>query len=410
MIRRLPQTVTATVAELDERLSNGEVDRTGTVDLSWADFLSHDSLLFVVGLFRRRADEGRPTYLRLPRSDTAVDFLRAWRLPEALEAVTANRFEYLLDEGSRARLSRMPEQSRYERVIFKPGGGRETLLPKSFFAIQELAIPKHDLPSYLRTSPRRAASLERDRWLQAHILNVLDLYLSDRGDEIATRVIFEAVLNAAHHPKATVGMVSSQLVRTRLPNTELGDPESLEIAIWDDGSSFAETLHDRLANNLPIHSEAFGVIDEEFDVEVHGSGGQAFSRVQMSSRTPVVTTDSAALMVAAFMLGVTSSPERGGIAHDDTFLGDHSNPAGSGLYYIRRTVVDKFGGHIRYLSGHSRLTLSGGGRRGRYHAGVHIDPARTVPIAGNLLVVTIPVRPATNTWPPSPRANVGTTR
>jgi hypothetical protein len=77
------------------------------------------------------------------------------------------------------------------------------------------------------------------------------------------------------------------------------------------------------------------------------------------------------------------------------FLGDKPDPAGSGLYYIRRTVVDKFGGTIRYMSGHSRMTLRGAGERGRYHAGIHNDPATSAHVSGNLLVVTIPVQTST---------------
>lgn len=355
------------------------------------DYLSHDSLLYLVSLFHHRNAQGLTTRLKLPRSDTATDFLRAWRLPEALESVTSNRFEYILDADSRERLHTLPSYSRYEQVIFKPGGGRESLLPKTFFAITPLTIPQQSVAEFLRTSPRRAASVERDRWLQAHILKVLDLYLSDRGDEIATRVVFEAVLNAAHHPKASQGMVSSQLVRARGPKG-LELPHAIEIAIWDNGASFSQTLAERLLAGLPIHSEAFGVIDEEFDVEVRGGGGQAFSSVQLSSKTQVETTDAAALTVAAFMLGVTSAPERGTTLNDDMFVGDKPDPAGSGLYYIRRTVVDKFGGTIRYMSGHTRMTLRSSGERGRYHAGIHTDPNVCSHIAGNLLVVTIPVQ------------------
>lgn len=380
---------TTGIADLDRQLAS-RGDGLAMLDLRDVDYLSHDTLLYIVAAFHERARKGLDTRLTLPRRETAADFLRAWGLPAALEAATDDRFEFLLEEESRDRFAKLSPTSRYERVIFRPGGGRETLLPKSFFAITPLSIPLQSVWAAVRTSPRRTAALERDRWLEAHILSVLDLYLSDRGDEVASRVVYEAVLNAAHHPKASLGMVSSQLVRSRADG-RFGEPEAIEIAIWDNGDSFAKTLAARVTAGLPIQSEAFGKVDETFDVEVHGVGGQASSRLTLGSSHPLAVGSDAALTVAAFMLGVTSSPERGKYVDDEMFQ-TQADPAGSGLYYIRRTVVDKFGGTIRYLAGHSRMELRAGAQRGRYLAVLRNSKQDFANVAGNLLIVRIPVQ------------------
>lgn len=386
---QVASTTVLTIDELETPLSDARVLQHVRVDLTTVVHMAHETLLYLVGFFYQRAARDQETSLKLPRSDTAVDFLRAWGLPDALERVTSERFVYLLDAESRQRFESLPEVSRYERVIFTPDAGREALMPRTFFAITPLNIPLQAVPVHMRTSPQRAASLERDRWLQAHVLNVLHYYLGDRGDDVATRVVYEAVLNAAHHPKASLGLVSSQLVRSRA-RASFGEPEALEIAIWDNGDSFSKTLSDRLAQGLPIHAESFGRIDEEFDVRVLGAGGQASSRVQMDSKTRIADTSETALTVAAFMLGVTSNPDRGTTLSDELFPGK-PDPAGSGLYYIRRTVVDKFGGSIRYITGQSRMEIRGAGGRGRYHVQVRNGDHKAADIAGNLLVMTIPV-------------------
>lgn len=386
---QVARTTALTINNLDPSLASARGEEYVRVDLSMVDHIAHEALLYLVAFFHYRTQHSQQTTLTLPRSETAVDFIRAWGLPDALERVTNNRFEYLLDLESRTRYEALPQHSRYEKVIFTPGAGREALLPKTFFAITPLSIPLQTVPTHVRTSPQRAASIERDRWLQAHVLNVLHYYLGSRGDDVATRVVYEAVLNAAHHPKASLGFVSSQLVRSRAGAT-FGAPRALEIAIWDDGDSFSKTLGDRLEQGLPIHAESFGRIDEEFDVKVIGAGGQATSQVKLDSRTKVSDTSETALTVAAFMLGVTSDPERGTTLSDELFHGK-VDPAGSGLYYIRRTVVDKFGGAIRYFTGRSRMEIRGAGQRGRYHVQVRNGDHAAPEISGNLLVMTIPV-------------------
>ena len=382
---------TTTIGDLDVRLG-GPAEPYVLVDLRNVDYLAHDTLMYLVGYFHQRAAQGLVTRLALPRRSTATDFLRAWNLPWALEMVTNDRFEFLLDPESRERFQSLPEVSKYERVIFRPGGGCENLLPRSFFALTALSIPLETAWSTVRTSPRRAASIERDRWLQAHILRVLDLYLSERGDQVGTRVVAEAVLNAARHPKASLGMISSQLIRAR-KGDKFQEPVAIEVAIWDNGDSFAKTLSERAVKGLPIQSEAFGAIDEEFNVQVLGAGGQAHETIELDSTWDGVGASQEKFMVAAFMLGVSSAPEKGTTVDDDVFLEGTSDPAGSGLYYIRRVVVDKFGGEIRYMSGRTRLTLTSGGSRGRYHGTIQTSPA-FADISGNLLVVTIPVQRA----------------
>lgn len=381
-----------TIADLDRQLVGVRGDEHVWVELESATHLAHETLLYLVGYFHHRTHHNLRTSLSLPRSDTAIDFLRAWGLPGALQEVTNERFEYLLDADSRARFEALPRFSRYEKVIFTPGAGREALLPKTFFALTPLNIPQQSVSPHIRTSPQRAASLERDRWLQAHVLNVLNFYLG-RGDDVATRVVYEAVLNAARHPKAGLGFVSSQLVRSQ-EGSSFGAPTAIEIAIWDNGMSFAETLGARVRDGLPIHAESFGRINEEFDVWVQGRGNQTSSRVTLASHTRINTADPDALTVAAFMLGVTSDPERGTTLDDELFGSGAPDPAGSGLYYIRRTVVDKFNGSIRYITGNSRMEIRGAGERGRYHAVVRTNPDATADVSGNLLIVTIPVEAA----------------
>jgi hypothetical protein len=361
-------------------------------DLSRATYIAHDALIYLVGVIQYRAARGQLTKLVLPKDDRVLDFLRAWQFPEAVQEVTNLRFEDVIDESSRAKWPTLPAVSRYERVIDKPDGGRETLLAKQFFALTALRVPRTEVAEHVRGAAWRTAALERDRWLQQQVVSVLGLYLRSRGDEVATNVIYEAVLNAARHPAATLGYVSSQLVRKRT-KAEFGEPEAFEIAIWDNGRSYADTLDERIKSGGSIYGDAYGKEPESFDVAImRGGAVEPYSlKLTHQDSGPPATRD--ALTVAAFMLGVTSRPDRANELPFDSESSDVLAEPGTGLYYVRKTVLDKFDGSIRYLSGDLRLSLSQGDGPGRYHALVHRSVEAFAPVAGNLLIARIPVQP-----------------
>lgn len=362
------------------------------VDLSRSSYVSHASLLYLVAFARRRHVRDQPTRFKLPTSERAIDYLRAWKFPEAIELACETRFVDLIDAKSRARLAAMPERSRYEIVVVTPEGGRETMLPVHYFALTPIRISDPYTPDALKTSPERAATTERDRWLAVHLRALLDHYLGGFGDTVATRIVYEAVLNAASHSGARMGLASAQILKHR-DGDDKGKPIALEIAIWDDGDTFIQTLQAQLDDEKPITSIAYGRFDEHFTINLTTPDGP-MPKIELDSRTTENETSPPALLISAFMLGITSSPDRPPTV-DDFGRIRHKDP-GLGLYYVRRAAIDKFGGEIEYYAAQFHASIAAGEEKWHYEANVDYSPTGRAPIAGNLLIVRFPLdEPAT---------------
>lgn len=374
------------VVQVDESWAAARTSGSLHLDLTQCTYLSHSALLYIVAMARRRHLTGLQTRLALPRSWRVIDYLRAWRFPDAMELVCDAPFADLVDNDSRSRLAGMAPVSRYESVIVTPEGGRESLLPVSFFAITPIRISSPVTPELFRTSPERAATAERDKWLNIHIRSVLDRYLNDFGDTVGTRIVYEAVLNAASHPGAELGFASAQILKHRTGQSK-GLPSALEVAIWDDGRTFVQTLGGQIERQLPITSEAYGKRDERFRVALSGPRG-VLEPLELDSRKKEIPTSPPALMISAFMLGVTSRPDRPPTIDE---YGKLSEDPGLGLYYVRRAAIDKFGGAIDYFAGQFHATIRASRERWHYEASVDYSPETRADIAGNLLIVRIPL-------------------
>lgn len=384
------------IAMLDEAWIRVGVSDSHPVEIDLRDvgYMEHETLLFLVGVLSARHRLGCPTSIVLPYDVRVLDYLRAWALPDAVTRATGRPFESFLTEDSRTRYtSARRSPPRYVAMFAAPGGGREQLLPRSSFALTPIA---------LADNPAEAATVVTSRWLDRHIVSVLDRYLGGFGKRIGTQVIREAVLNAANHPRATVALTSAQVVKRpdrRKPG--VGDEDELEIAIWDDGRTYAETLSSALRSQRNVRSPAFGIVQERFAITV-SEEGVASRIIRLTSQDRSVVASPEHLMVSSFMLGVTSVPlpRAGGRSHEDVYddLGEDILPAearvhgGLGLYLIRKTVIDQFGGTIRYISGDYRLSLGLDNAPNQYTGVVQRLGPRACPFRGNLLMASLPLR------------------
>lgn len=369
-----------------------------TLDMSRITYIQHDCLLYLGALIGFRHAHGTETLLELPDSPRTVDYLRSWAFPEFIEQITARPFEETLAPSSRARFEQLKSDlPRYVRVISTPGGGVEQLLPRAHFALTAVT---------LRESAFKAASLAQERWLERHLLSVLDSYLGGEGRRVATHVIMEAVLNAASHPKAGIAFTSSQFIGSESDSAALS---RLEIGIWDDGDPFGLTLQRAIKSFGSIRSPAYGTVEERFTVRLIRASGQEDSLV-IHSRDPNVSAEFPLLTICAFLIGVTSLPgltsstsDEAATAAADLLPHAARGHGGLGLYLIRRTVIDLFGGRLRYMSASYRLTISAGREPGLYDVLMQYRPDSAWPLQGNLLLIEIPIaKPEQESpWTPS---------
>jgi hypothetical protein len=298
------------------------------------------------------------------------------------------------------------EPSVYVRVIENDKGGEEEYLPQSFFALT---------PLELTWSADDAAWQVSVKWLDAHVRRMLNLYLGteaadgdslaredprsaaeaeNRAEVLATDVMYEAVLNAASHAQAGVGFTSSQ-VRRHTSGKLKGQPKELEIVIWDDGKPIVRTLSETLTAGDTIKGRSYPEKGVSINLVIEEDGGLRTVRT-IKSDSPDVDATHYGLMVSAFLLGVTSDPSGKRLSTSARPTSPRSSSAlgpGGGLYNVRNAVIDEFGGTISYVSGRDRLSLSGTESSGRYEARVERKPPEHPDFPGNLLILSIPLRP-----------------
>lgn len=371
------------------------------IDLSHVRFIAHDCLLFLTALVRERESASLETFFELPSADNAWNFIRSWKFPECVQSITGRSFEYNLAPKTRERyLADRNVLPQYTSPIDLPGGGTtEDFLRKQF----QLMPLRLDLGN-----PLRAATFASAPWMDLHMRTVLDVFLRDQslstegdttnaGDRVGSTVVMEAVLNAAMHPAAKTGYITSQIVPD---NPFSKTASSLEIGIWDDGTSIADTLRERLSSGGSIFSDSYGLVDEIFEVELIRTRGRAvsqrFERTLHSSQEEI-DAHFPWLTVAAFFAGVSAIPERstsGATRNSITakISDDIDGRAGMGLRYIRRHVLDLWDGEIRYWSGHYRMSMTKGNAENSYRVVIQYRPESSWPLQGNLLMLSIPLR------------------
>ena len=364
------------------------------LDLSEATYLPHSTLPYLGALFRERALRGYQTQLRLSHDPLLIAFLRSWKFPEFLERAARAPFLALLDADTRNYYTSVKiEVPRNVELTWDPRESRFTeLLPREHFALTQID---------LGISPIRAAMEAHANWREQNIQHVLDRHLGGGGSRVATHVVLEAVLNAARHPGASIAYTSS-----RIFHASDRSPHELELCVWDDGLSVSSTLLSKTRRDKMIRSTAFGAVQEEFAVELRGASSRG-RWLRVRSDTMHNPSTHRTMTALAFLLGVTSTPSReeddssgarieqlGGSVRDlqDPPYGLNSNltkDSGLGLYLIRKTVIDQFGGSIEYATNQYRYLVKRSATPSQYH--ILARWCRVIwPIRGNFFTFHIP--------------------
>jgi len=361
------------------------------IDLRNVKYLDQEFLLYLVALVSGRERQKLGTLLALPTASHSLDFLRSWGLPEALATVTGRPFARLLTGESAARFSTVDSDlPRYVRAIDTPGGGREQLLPRSFFRITPINLVDH--------TPEEAASIVKSTHLDGHLQEVLNRHLYGRGEWWASEVMHEAVLNAGMHGGATKSFTSSQLMLGS-PAEEARVPRELVMSIWDNGDSFAQTLQAAFRKHKSVWAPSFGLDDSEFrgmiEDKVTGTSGP----LELSARVRSMPKQQELQILAAFFLGVTSLPlESGRASRPGRRLTRAALPrgaqeyGGAGLYLFRRTIIDSFRGSFMYASGPFRVRVHRKKDAKEYTATVLRLRESDPQVHGNLLIARVPLR------------------
>lgn len=377
------------------------------LDLSEVEYIDVAALTVIAATLVARADAGKRSSLRLPRSKGVRDFLRAWRFPEALEQITGRPISALLP-GTDLQYLDEPQDTYtgigdgVAALEYNPDWSGDQRTRRNFFEFyvfqEESGSPIAPLGGML-AAPRT----ESHRWTSALIKQVLSTHLGGDAakDEVARVIVFEALSNAVRHPQANKILVVSKLERAGYSTRE---PKSLRLVVWDNGASIAATLSKPLAAGLrvralqlePWQAERILVRIQSFDKKRHRE------LTVDQSEDPTIGTSEPKLLLSSLFPGVSRTVAEV-VPNVDPFH-DHAPPPqwaynspGMGLYALTRTVLDQFQGSLVIRSGGYRLSMQIAHDayrvkfRVRYKCKITEYPKWYVPFLGNLITINLPL-------------------
>lgn len=324
--------------------------RPTAFDLSACSWTEPAVLLYLGALLSARSRAGLPTSLRLPRSTKVREFLAAWRFYSALNAVLRENCQAIVvGEDIGALLLEEKQGNAYVGPLINTPFGADRLLSKYYFEI-------HTFHSQFDLFQTSFALNEAAKW--SRVARVLRTVLGGPANLFASRIVYEALVNAIRHPKADLIQFVSQL---RRGHDRVGD--QLLITFWDNGKGIADTLQSAVQRGGVIRSATSIGLRATYNVRREEAFAEAGDvRTVGSDDIPGPTDTEDAFLLASVFPGTTSNPT--GTAESLSELDDVRDPIlsqpGMGLYLLANTAVSVYRGDVVIRSGQWRLTLRPG--------------------------------------------------
>lgn len=356
------------------------------LDFSNSEFIEVAALVFVIAAVAGRTRTRLQTQIRLPIDKNVRDFLRAWNFPNALWEATGMTFWDLV----------CPEDHRYfgenHDATKQEYGGRLIRVDSQF---ERLLSTEYCAITTFRSGnfgPALALQ-EASRWKRQAISSVLQKALHGPEGYFASRIVFEAMMNAIRHPRAQTIQIASRIEKARARDGQQGH---LTIVLWDDGESIVETLRSALRSGSPIRSGPASrpaisykvILEDEFGVRAAGQPLDAHF-------LPTVDTPDALILLAATLPGITRDASGAGhIQNPDLSPSDELlNTPGMGLYLLVNAAVSVYGGSvaIRCSNHFMNICRSSPPNEAHYAAKICTYSSRCQ-VLGNLLVIRLPFR------------------
>ena len=364
---------------------SGGVPESLELDFSKCTYVELASLIFIVAIVADRERHGLETRMRLPASKDVRDFFRIWNLPEAIRKATGIPFASLVINNDLKYFGEnaAPSDNKYTGRVLDDGITR--LLSDRFFAILTFQVDE------LR-SRTRLVTQESERWEQQLVKSVLSKHVGGPDGYVASRIIFESMMNAVRHPEGSIIQTGSRLDgQGDSPQKAAGH---LTVVFWDDGQSMVDTLGCALRNGKQIRAANVPALDANYRVTVVDKGRKTSSLLP-SSFVPQPDTTEALVLVAALFPGITRDVE--GKGHEVHPRLKEEAPAlalpGMGLHVLVNTVVDVFGGSLAFRTKNFFMNVKKakqGDWEAKYSAKIErYDDSRI--FLGNMLTIRLPL-------------------
>ncbi|MCK9362119.1 MAG: hypothetical protein M0P74_00730 [Syntrophales bacterium] len=394
------------------------------LDFSESTFIEIATLQYITALVASRQRQNFETRLRLPAGEKgfrARAMLRRWGYPAALKEATGLRFESFVVEsdlgyfhGKGGDQNDTPYAGGQVTYYLNSGPISFTIEAHRFFECVTWHIKKYD-------DPKRLVIDAYDDWNVAPVMAVLNRQLRLENPTlsakagaglpdiyVASRVFYEAMINAVRHPSATVIQTSSHLGSFKASDTS-SDPDTRKVpsakfftmVFWDDGKSMVSTLSDALTNGQQIRRPYPREFDVNFALTRESAEGEKSDIVIVNSKaTPVDPTDEGYMFLSTLFPGTTCNFEGQGhsvrkeLLDADPRLGE----PGMGLFVLISTAIDMFGGSVAFRTNRYFMNVTSASRKksaklhdAKYAVKIKRYPETTPPFLGNMVTVRLPL-------------------
>jgi hypothetical protein len=395
-----------TVKNIDEIVSSvfsspKNFQKSIILDFSQTIYIELASLMYILSLCIKRARSNLYTKIKLPENKRVRDFLRYWHFSEAFTESVGITFWNSVIPGDRKYFGEDIDLTS-PKYAGKPD--LDSNLHQQLLKYYLPIITFNNLSNNFNSS---LAFAEADRWKRQAVSSILEKHLQGPHGYFASRVVFEAMMNAIRHPNARLIHTASRFAA--LDMWKKYSKGHLTIIWWDDGTSIIDTLRYALRNGCNINLGTSSVLKAEYTLQREGPDGKKVGNpVHVpSSYNPDNDTPDDLLLLSAIFPGITrdiagenhiTDPELG---KEDT-AGSYDPLAnykrfmtlpGMGLYLLVNTAVKVYKGQVSFRTKEFFMNIKNPPHKSRYDYAVKIRGySDQFNFLGNMLTVRLPLK------------------
>ena len=385
---------TATVAALEEALlqvsreMGAEPDRLD-VDLTQCDYVEPAALVYFLSVLAARRGKRLETRLCLPRSKDVRDFLRVWNFPAAVRHVAGQSFSALVPPEDLQFFGENPTPATMKYAGRLLDEGVERLVSDKFFALMTF------LPEQIRSRTRLVVN-ESARWEEKLVRSVLATHLNGPDGYVASRIVFESMMNAVRHPRARHIVTTSKF---DAPGECQADSKGhLTLIYWDDGTSMFTTLMEAIIAGKEVRSTTVPELSAGYQLTIVDENGvrQPPSLVN-SDLVPNRSMPRPVVLLSTLFPGVTCDVTgTGHEVHEELRRArpEYALP-GMGLAALVNAVVDVFSGNLAVRTLDFFMSVKKAYKKdkgAKYRAKIALFDPKIGNFLGNMLTIRLPLR------------------
>lgn len=317
-------------------------------DMSDVRFITIDSTQYITSFARKCNKHGWGFSITLPARQSVIDFWKLWEFPESFAAATLFPLEEYIGKEERHRISAPQETFVNRSTVYINQYGNVPFRSRNFFGFHSIQNGN--------TNPALVADSESNWWREKEIEVVLRRRLGDSADYIPSRIVFEAIFNAAKNYETTIiqtALWHHSLYRRQV-STNKRPATPFNLIFWDNGGSILDSIKSAIASKDPLRlSDKDEFLTEYFvkyqPIEREESEPYSvFSNMDIDSNTP-----DHEIILSSIFPGVSGGHMRMPHASDNQLALEDAKRArrGMGLFVLVETVCSLLGGKVSFRSG-----------------------------------------------------------